>query len=135
MLNNVLNSVWYKRALKIEQNLFNNGWTYIGRGKNRRVWKLKNKNFVLKIAYTDSGIIANKNEHTFYRNSNRINFAACRLICDNILMMRAVSILDDSDFCQYKLIPSWAFNLNDGPQVGIDRNGMIVAYDYAEEVN
>ena len=128
----MLNNVWYKRALEIEQKLFSNGWIYIGSGKNRRV--LKRKNFVLKIAYTDSGIIANKNEHIYYRN-NRINFAACRLICDNILMMRAVSILDDLDFCQYKLIPSWAFNLNDGPQVGIDRNGMIVAYDYAEEVN
>jgi hypothetical protein len=49
-------------------------------------------------------------------------------------MMRAVTPMDESfDEDLYEMIPDWANQLNDGPQVGMDKNGKILIYDYAEE--
>jgi len=124
---------WYVRALKIENHLSSNGWIYLGAGKDRRVWK--RGNVVLKIAYVESGILANKCEHQIYRQSlgKETKYAPCRLISENILMMRSVRELNNLSLEDELLIPNWAYELNDGSQVGIDRNGKIMAYDYAEE--
>jgi hypothetical protein len=123
---------WYMRALQIESIISSKGWVYVSSGKERRVWK--RGNVVLKIAYTESGLLANKRERFLYRHNRNRNYAPCRLVQDNILVMRAVSVLDDLNPVQYKLIPDWAHHLNDGPQVGIDRRGNILIYDYAEEI-
>jgi hypothetical protein len=122
---------WYMQALKLEELLKAKQWIYIGSGKDRRVWK--RNNMVLKVAYTTSGVIANKQENFIYRNfkNDKINYAPCRLIQENLLMMVAVSPLDDLDPVQFARIPDWAFELDDGPQVGIAKDGRILAYDYA----
>lgn len=122
---------WYMLALVIEKNISIKGWTYIGSGKNRRVWR--RKNVVIKIAYNESGVMANKTENDIYHCYPNSYYAPCRVVKDNILMMRYVQVIDDLDFCQHHLIPNWALNLNDGPQVGMDLSGNILAYDYAEE--
>lgn len=128
---------WYRVYLSIIDNLILKGWTYCSSGKERAVYR--RGNVVIKIALTSSGVIANNNEHILYRESikNRSNskYAACRLVTKNILMMRYVKPLDDLDPCQSKLIPDWAYNICDGPQVGIDLNGTILAYDYADELS
>jgi hypothetical protein len=125
---------WYMICLRFEAGLVNKGWKYIGAGKNRRVWQ--RKNVVLKIAYVESGIIANQNEyklyHQFLANPQEIKLAPCRLVADNVLMMRSVKIIDDD--CYSHLIPRWSLELNDGPQVGFDKSGTVLAYDYAEEI-
>jgi hypothetical protein len=125
----------YLKALKIEEILRAKGWIYIGSGKDRRVWK--KRNVVLKIAYTESGVLANKQEDYVFHNfkNDEIRYAPCRLVSDNILMMTAVSPLDEDDLdpVQLSRMPKWAFDLMDGPQVGISKDGRILAYDYGEE--
>ena len=122
---------WYIEAIKFEEKLESKGWVFLSSGKNRRVWK--RGNVVLKIAYVEDGLQANKKERFLYINY-RDYFAPCRLIYDNILMMRALIPMDESfDEDLYEMIPEWANQLNDGPQIGMDKNGKILIYDYAEE--
>jgi hypothetical protein len=125
---------WYVRALKLENYLTSKGWIYLGSGKDRRVWR--RGNVVIKIAYVESGILANKFEHQIYRKSlgKETKYAPCRLISENILMMRAVREFNNFSLEDELLIPTWAYELNDGSQIGIDRNGRIMAFDYAEEM-
>jgi len=119
------------RALELENILETQGWVFLSSGKDRRVWR--RGNVVLKIAYVESGISSNKRERNIYIN-NRGNYAPCRLVNESVLMMRAVTPMDESfDEDLYEMIPDWANQLNDGPQVGMDKNGKILIYDYAEE--
>jgi hypothetical protein len=121
---------WYMKAIQLEKILVTQGWKYIGSGKDRRVWQ--RGNVVLKIPYVSSGVEANRRERELYTMNRRRNYAPCRLVGE-LLMMRAVKVLDDLDPVQYDRIPYWALHLNDGPQVGIDNNGRVLIYDYAEE--
>jgi len=122
---------WYMQALKLENILETQGWVFLSSGKDRRVWR--RGNVVLKIAYVESGILSNKRERYLYING-RNHYAPCRLVKENVLMMRAVTPMDESfDEDLYEMIPEWANQLNDGPQVGMDKNGKILIYDYAEE--
>jgi hypothetical protein len=127
---------WYMRALKLEKTLASKGWIYLGSGKDRRVWK--RGNVVLKIGYVESGVISNLSERKLYLQSlgrdQEAKYAPCRLVSDNVLMMRYVKELDDLDPCQAALIPKWAYYLNDGQQVGIDQKGNVLVYDYADEI-
>lgn len=137
MMRTIFYDKWYMRALKLEKILEEKGWVYVGAGKDRRVWK--KGNVVLKLAFTDSGVIANNNERKIYRESigkkQDIKYAPCRMVCEGVLMMRAVRELDYlNDANDLLLIPKWAFDLVDGQQVGIDRNGTIMVYDYADEL-
>jgi len=126
----IFHDKWYLKAIKIEEILESKGWKFVSSGKNRRVWR--KGNVVLKIAHVESGVLANKKERSMYI-SHRRNFAPCRLVGE-MLMMRALTPMDESfDEDLYEMIPDWANDLNDGPQVGIDKNGRILAYDYAEE--
>ena len=121
----------YMQSIEFEKLLESKGWEFLSAGKNRRVWR--RGNVVLKIAYVESGLLANKKERFLYLNY-RGYFAPCRLIKDNVLMMRALIPMDESfDEDLYEMIPEWANQLNDGPQVGMDKNGKILVYDYAEE--
>jgi len=131
MFRKIFYDKWYIKTIKFEEHLEPQGWTFLSSGKNRRVWR--RGNVVLKIAYVEDGLLANKRERFLYINY-RDYFAPCRLVNDNILMMRALTPMDESfDEDLYEMIPEWANQLNDGPQVGIDKNGKILAYDYAEE--
>jgi hypothetical protein len=122
---------WWIQAIKFENRL-SKQWQFIGSGKNRRVWH--RNNVVLKIAYTNNGIKDNCKEYQIYLKYHKITtiYAPCRLIQPNLLMMRYISSLDDLDPVQASLIPNWALDLNDGPQVGIYKNNIVI-YDYAEE--
>ena len=122
---------WYIQALQFEEKIKSKGWIFVDHGKDRRVWK--KKNVVLKIAYTESGVAANLQEDLIYHNHKNDHYAPCRLIQDNVLMMVAVLPLDDLDPVQGSRIPDWAYELNDGPQVGMTKSGKVLAYDYGEE--
>lgn len=116
---------WYIQAIKLENELLEKGWKYIGSGSSRRV--LKRGNVVLKIPSNEIGVRGNKKEFSLYKENKNNRYAPCRLI-NHCLMMRAVE-----DLYHRKDLPSWAFELNDGPQVGVDKSGKILVYDYAEE--
>lgn len=120
---------WYKRSLDIEYNLSKSNWKYVDSGRCRRVWK--RNNVVLKIAYNEDGIISNKQEYYLYKHDNRGIYAPCRLIKENLLMMRAVEVIEDPYYYREDL-PGWALDLIDGPQIGL-LNGKYVAYDYGDE--
>ena len=124
----------HMRALRFENILTSKGWIYLGAGKDRRVWK--RGNVVIKIAFAESGITANRYERKIYRQSigkkQEVKYAHCRLVSQYVLMMRAVKELDYIK--DEALIPKWAYQLNDGPQVGMDRYGVVMVFDYADEV-
>lgn len=118
--------------------LKNNGWIFCDSGCCRNVY-IKG-NYVIKIPYNIKGLQANKSEHKLYHESlgRHKRYAPCRLLRNNCLIMRAVSDLfyyneEADEMEEDSLIPSWALDLKDGPQVGIDSKGSIFAYDYAEE--
>jgi hypothetical protein len=115
-----------------------NGWVFCNGGCCRDVY-IKGS-YVIKIPFNGKGLQANKSEHKLYRESlgKHKKYAPCRLLSNNCLIMRAVLDLfyyneDEDEMEENNLIPSWAYDLNDGPQVGIDNKGSIFAYDYAEE--
>lgn len=116
----------YLELFRYEKQLLLRGWKYLGSGCQRRV--LQRGNVVIKIPYTKLGLESNKKEYHIYKSSIERNYAPCRLLSNNCLLMRFVNPLSMED----PNLPSWAFELNDGPQVGEDKNGRIMAYDYAE---
>lgn len=103
-------------------------WSCLGWGRHRRV--LKRGNVVIKIPMNLDGVAANLMERKIFleRRYDGI-FAPCRMIGDGCLMMRAV----DDIYSKEHLHPDWVNNLVDGAQVGIDRNGRVMVYDYSEE--
>jgi len=116
-----------------------NGWVFCGSGCCRDVYIKGNS--VIKVPYNIKGLQSNKSEHKLYHESlgKHKRYAPCRLLKNNCLLMRAISDLfyynEDTDDVEESdsLIPSWAYDLYDGPQVGIDNKGSVYAYDYAEE--
>jgi hypothetical protein len=103
-------------------------WSYLGQGRHRRVYK--RGNVVLKIPLNLAGLEANIMEREIFLNRrNEDIFAPCRMLRNGCLMMRAL----DDIFIRLDLHPSWARALIDGPQIGLDKNGKVMIYDYAEE--
>lgn len=120
----------YQILLKIESKL-SDDWKFVGEGRCRKAYK--RRGLVLKIPFCNEGVKANKDEYYLYRNFKDRNYAPCRLVEDNCLIMLAVDPIDDCDPCQQGLIPQWAWNLLDGPQIGF-RNSKLLVYDYADEI-
>lgn len=118
-------------SYKISNYLKSNNWKYISEGRHRKVYK--RGGVVLKIPANLSGFEANIREREIYLSRrNEGIFAPCRLLPNGCLMM--VALNNTRGCCDYdKNDPSWAQELMDGPQIGFDRNGKLVAYDYAEE--
>lgn len=118
-------------SFEIAEQLTSNNWKYIGSGRHRKVYK--KGDVVLKIPVNLDGVEANVMERKLYLSRRKEGiFAPCRLLSNGCLMMVALS--NTLDCCDYdKNYPSWVQELNDGPQIGIDRNGRLLAYDYAEE--
>ena len=103
----------------------------IGDGRNRIVFG--NEWYVFKIPRTASGFSENVLEHQYYRGRNAESFpmASCKLVhvCDiPILVMELVKELP-YDYDREE-IPWWV-DFIDCQQVGLNRAGNLVAYDYA----
>jgi hypothetical protein len=101
---------------------------YLGEGRHRRVFK--RGNFVIKVPINDFGLASNFREAKTYQCTSEgwlfgIRYAACRLDKnENFLIMEYVNVkkYDNS-------LPSWVGYV-DCQQVGYNRRGHLVAYDY-----
>ena len=100
-------------------------WIYIGKGRNRIVWR--RCNIVVKVPLNNDGLHDNWNERKMwskYHTHTEIKYASCRLYANYFLLMEYVNA-----FVPTSDLPMWA-NYVDCRQVGYNRRGMIVAYDY-----
>jgi hypothetical protein len=111
---------------------------YIGDGCSRSVYR--HGNYVIKLPLDDYGISANAREaHRWkkYGYSGEIPYARCRLLPNSgILVMEYArytipgKTLPDG-FVPYEEAPDWT-KWVDCQQVGYNRTGRLVAYDYGE---
>jgi len=100
---------------------------YIGTDRNRIVYR--RGYFVIKIPLNESGLHDNWHEEMLFKQYGKtrgyIPLARCRLVKNSILVMEYIEHTGRSfDGC-----PGWADYVDCG-QVGTDRNGSLVAYDY-----
>lgn len=100
---------------------------YLGSGYSRVAYATKNH--VIKIPRTSNGVDCNRREYEAHKRDKRGRLARCRLWKGGVLVMEKVSCVADKS----AYLPSWA-RAFDGIQVGVNRKGRIVAYDYAEDV-
>lgn len=106
----------------------------IGDGRNRRVFR--HGNYVIKLPLNNKGVDDNYHEASVWRKYGHsrgyINYARCRLL-GGILVMQYVGYLgklsDKDGYIHLHNIPEWAYAV-DCWQVGYNRFGNIVAYDY-----
>lgn len=98
----------------------------IGSGRHREVYRLSDRN-VIKIPIGEDGIGSNYSEARTYRacrsDPDGIQYARCRLLQDGSLVMEYVEEVEDHEK------PEWSSYIDCG-QVGRNRTGKIVAYDY-----
>ena len=132
-------------------------WKYLGGGASRLAWLLPSGN-VIKYPRNKWGIADNQLEATIWKDRfdpekvrahyiandlwcesnhewhqvvSEFKFARCRLIPNTyLLVMEYVACWNARGELRDDL-PRWARHM-DGAQVGYNRNGELVAYDYAE---
>ncbi len=109
----------------------------IGEGRNRQVFR--HGNYVYKFPLNEYGVHDNNHEAHTYRESLRrpmyCKYARCKLVLPwaTVLVMeyaRYPGPLSDAEgYIGFDKCPEWAYSI-DCCQVGYDRRGQIVAYDY-----
>ena len=121
-----------KEIRQLEGTLIQRGYKYLNEGRHRKGFLSPNRKWVVKVPKTCArlaGIQDNWSEyHTFKRASPaiRARLARCRLFKGEILIMEK---LCTANLC-WGNIPEWARGIDCG-QVGYNRKGNLVAYDYA----
>lgn len=113
-----------------------NNFVFIGDGRNRSVYR--HGNYVIKFPMNEEGIFDNHHEAKVYRKSlhkemTYCKYARCRLL-GSILVMEYARYPGphadkDDGYIRQKYCPDWACAI-DCNQVGYNRKGEIVAYDY-----
>lgn len=107
------------------------GWTYLGEGSNRIVFRRKNSKWVLKIPLNPAGMNDNDAEDHYYRKWKHKSdkMARCRLVQ---LMDVPCLIMEyvNTEVGPLKNLPEWTLFV-DCQQVGYNSHGKLVAYDYA----
>lgn len=114
----------------------------IENGSYRTAYLSPSKRFVYKVPLRYTGLICNYFEHDQYRNGTvckdhvgvpRDALARCRISPAGILVMEFVA---GAVYGNYEKVegtdvdvPDWAWRI-EGAQVGINRRGKIVAFDY-----
>lgn len=110
----------------------------IGEGRNRAVWRIGSKgSHVIKIPLNEYGVGDNFHEAETYRRSKGkrtyVQYAQCRLFGETCLIMEYAGYIgpksDENGYIKLENCPEWAYSV-DCWQVGYNRNGRIVAYDY-----
>lgn len=109
---------------------------YLGSGRNREVYR--RGNYVIKVPRNWQGIVDNEHEadvgsYTRKEVPGSIQYARCRLHPGGILVMQYAQFVgpgtDPDGFLPHKNGPSWMGFVDCG-QVGYNRFGKVVAYDY-----
>lgn len=105
---------------------------YIGEGRTRKVYLTRSGRYVLKVPVDGYGENANATEAEDYKRGGFLGrqfLARCRRVTINglwCLLMEKVNPLSFGD----EQMPDWA-SFVDCRQVGINRRGKVVAYDWA----
>jgi hypothetical protein len=109
-------------------------FVYIGCGRNRMVFR--HGNYVIKIPLNDHGVDDNYQERDVWTQPRyadvRPQYARCRLLGTILIMQFAQfqgPLSDDAGYIAMADCPEWAYAI-DCCQVGYNRYGNIVAYDY-----
>lgn len=110
-------------------------WTLVGAGRNRIVYR--RGNYVVKVPLNEEGVYDNHFERrTFLKYGNGekayVKYARCRMK-GGLLIMQFARFpgpnSTETGFIPWKHLPSWAGSV-DCCQVGYNRFGQLVAYDY-----
>jgi hypothetical protein len=110
--------------------------TLIGEGRNRQVYR--RGNYVIKVPLNEEGMMDNYHEYSCQNrrgtNPDGIRYAMCRLVKDSsILVMQYAQfpgpLSEPSGYISHEKGPHWMDYIDCG-QVGYNRFGQIVAYDY-----
>lgn len=124
-------SVWDGDDLNVKNDIqrilerLQSKYEIVGLGRNRVVFR--DKDWVFKVPCNTNGVLDNENESSVYhsyRKNHLIKYARCKMCSPYVLVMEYVDIdisLND--------MPDWAMSI-DCQQVGRDRQGNIVAYDF-----
>lgn len=108
-------------------------WEYIGEGRNRAVYR--HGNYVVKVPLNVYGVGDNYHEYHVFRHPERYDYcsyARCRLMGQLLIMQYARFVgplSDETGYIPYANAPKWADTI-DCNQIGYNRFGQIVAYDY-----
>lgn len=105
-------------------------YEFLGKGGQRIVF-LKNKSTVIKVPLSFDGMLANESEarlYKKYKKNGEIPYAKCKLIthAEGVSLLE-MEWVDDRCIDKY---PKWS-EFVDCQQIGYDRNGKLVAFDYA----
>lgn len=114
--------VFWLRSLFI----WKNGLILVGEGRHRIVYK--HGNYVIKVPLNMWGLASNDKEYRTYQSTNNgwlfgVRYARCKLHWSGLLVMEYVESVP------FEEMPDWAKYI-DCQQVGTNRNGNMVAYDY-----
>lgn len=94
---------------------------FIGEGRNRRVYK--HKGYVVKIPINEYGLADNEFEaQTFKKWHKEFPYARCRMVGVCLVMEYVEHTFE-------KKLPEWTMSVDCG-QVGYNRDGKLLAYDY-----
>lgn len=110
-------------------------WEFIGQSRHRAVWR--HGNYVIKVPVCEEGVHDNLHEaHVWqirdHKRYSWAKYARCRLIGVILVMEYARypgPLSEESGHIPFKKCPEWAYFI-DCQQVGYNRRGEIVAYDY-----
>lgn len=94
----------------------------VGYGRHRITFRL-NEKWVVKIPIHELGYSDNKYEYFKYTTNRESIYAKCRMI-NGVLIMEHVR-----PAVSYANLPDWVYDI-DSLQVGYNKNGRLVAYDY-----
>jgi hypothetical protein len=124
---------------QIQRQFIDRGLTHIGQGSGRAVYLSPSGMFVYKVPLHEFGLQANKREHQIYRHPeinhgylSKDRVARCRLAPSGVLVMELVRTVDSRGARLASNLPEWAYHV-DSFQVGTNRAGQAVAYDYGGE--
>ena len=104
------------------------GYEIVGRGNTRLVIRRKGHNWVLKIPVRAGGISDNCLEGKRYRINELPQVRKAKAKCVTVCKLPIV-IMEWVNIDPVIQMPAWAYHV-DSEQVGINRRGQIVAFDY-----
>ena len=122
------NADFFSGRLELTTDLIE-GYAVIDRGNSRLVIQRPNHRWIIKIPIREKGIADNHTEFKYFKTNYRpiVQKAKCKLV--NILEF-PILIMEFVTPISSIPKPAWAAQI-DNQQVGINRRGRIVSYDYA----
>lgn len=111
-------------------------WKFLAQGRNRSVYR--RDNYVVKVPLSDYGLSDNWHEAQLFRKWGQdpdktfIPYARCRMVGVLLVMEYARyrgPLSDETGYIPHENLPNWASYV-DCQQVGYNRAGKLVAYDF-----